>query len=119
MQKTAWRFGFKIMNDQTKQQWLDAKALAAAKPIPEDLRSGIGLLQMLIADLEDVLAMALKEDVLPDFKAQVALWRRDEGPEPDWQGYRDQINELVREEGYPPLFPAIPTVNADNASLAP
>lgn len=88
----------------TPEQFQNAKAKAQDKPIPEDLQRVLSHLQAMLKDLPDMMSIELKEEILPEFKARVVLWRNG-GAEPDWQGWRDHINDLMHDEGYPRPFP--------------
>lgn len=45
-------------------------------------------------------------DVLYDLNKDAKAYRNG-GPEPDWQGYADAINEVLREDGMPALFATV------------
>lgn len=77
------------------------------KQAPIDIRQVHSFLQDFRTDLTDVMMMAVDEwsAALQD---DIRAWQEKAGPEPGWQGYRDWMNEICREDVMPILFPELP-----------
>ena len=74
------------------------------KEIPKDIRQVYNLLKSMIQELPDDFGYSAKE-LMQDLLAQVKVWYGG-GTEPDWDGFRFEIDELCYESGEPFLFGA-------------
>jgi hypothetical protein len=72
--------------------------------IPEDIRTVYGFLGQILVELTDLMAEEVRE-WRADLRAAVEDWKGG-GPEPDWQSFREWMNEICREDGMPTLFTA-------------
>ena len=72
--------------------------------LPADIAEAYSLLGLLLLDLTDVMAEEVKEwrgelrQALRDWKAG--------GAEPNWQNFRDWMNDICADDGMPKLFGA-------------
>jgi len=74
------------------------------KQVPLDIIQVHNFLQDFRQDLTDVMMMAVDEwaeALLDDSKD----WKDSDGPEPGWQGFRDWMNDICRDDVMPLLFP--------------
>ena len=72
--------------------------------IPEDIRTAYGFLGQILVELTDLMAEEVRE-WRAELRAAVNDWKGN-GPEPDWQAFREWMNDICREDGKPALFPA-------------
>ena len=72
--------------------------------IPEDIRTIYTFLGQILLELTDLMAMEVRE-WRSELRAAVKDWRAG-AAEPDWQAFRDWMNDICREDGMPALFPA-------------
>jgi hypothetical protein len=70
---------------------------------PDDVLTVYGMLTQMFRDLTDVMQTEVKE-WMEDLKDQTGRWRVGEQDEPDWQAFRESMNEICREDAMPPLF---------------
>ena len=74
-----------------------------SKPIPADIVEVYSLIKMLRYDLSDLMAQEADE-WRSDLSESVRSWRNDGGKEPDWDGFRESMNEICSDDGMPYLF---------------
>jgi len=72
--------------------------------IPEDIRTVYSFLGQILVELTDLMAEEVRE-WREELRDAIQGWK-DGGPEPDWQSFRDWMNEICREDGMPTLFAA-------------
>lgn len=70
--------------------------------IPADIAEIYSTLGWLLSDLSDLMSIEVKE-WRGELRQAVKEWKGG-GVEPDWQGFRDQMNEICRDDGMPILF---------------
>jgi hypothetical protein len=71
--------------------------------VPEDIRTIYTFLGQMLLDLTDLMGMEVRE-WRAELRTAVKDWKNG-GSEPDWQAYREWMNEICREDGMPALFP--------------
>lgn len=71
--------------------------------IPEDIRAIYAFLGQIRVELTDVMAEEVCE-WRAELRAAVEDWKGG-SPEPDWQAFREWMNNICREDGMPALFP--------------
>ena len=74
-----------------------------SKPIPADIVEVYRLIKTLLNDLTDLMAQDA-EEWLQELRDSVRSWRNDGGKEPDWDGFRESMNEICSDDGMPHLF---------------
>lgn len=75
-----------------------------ASQIPQDIRTIYSFLGQMLPELTDLMAIEVRE-----WRAELRVAAQDwvnGGSEPDWQGFRDWMNDICHEDGMPALFPA-------------
>jgi hypothetical protein len=72
--------------------------------IPEDIHTIYTFLGQILVELTDLMAEEVRE-WHAELKAAVKNWKGG-NPEPDWQGFREWMNDICHEDGMPALFPA-------------
>jgi 4-aminobutyrate aminotransferase-like enzyme len=70
---------------------------------PEDISQAYGMLRWMIGDLTDTMPAEVRE-WMAELRAEFAAWVKGDGGQPDWQAYRESMNEICREDGMPSLF---------------
>ena len=71
--------------------------------VPEDIRTINAFLGQILLELTDVMAEEVREWRI-ELRAAVQDWKAGD-PEPDWQAFRDWMNDICRDDGMPALFP--------------
>jgi hypothetical protein len=79
-----------------------AEGLAAKRP-PQDISEVYGMLRHTFWDLTDTMQAEVKE-WMDELRAEFAAWVKHKGEEPNWEGYRQGMNEICRDDGMPSLF---------------
>lgn len=75
-----------------------------ASQIPQDIRTIYSFLGQMLPELTDLMAIEVRE-WRAELRTAVREWK-DGNPEPDWQGFRDWMNDICHDDGMPALFPA-------------
>ncbi len=70
--------------------------------IPEDIQTTYAFLGQMLPDLTDLMAEEVRE-WRAELRAAVKDWKS-RGPEPDWQAFREWMNDICHEDGTPALF---------------
>jgi len=86
------------------------------KSVPADILQVQDFLESLHEDLSDVMAMEV-EEWFDELLEVVAVWN-DADSEPDWDGLRNWLNRICRDDGMPPLFPKPARTVAEQAAIA-
>jgi hypothetical protein len=73
--------------------------------IPGDIRTIYSFLGLMLPELTDLMAMQVRE-WRADLRAAVKDWKSG-GQEPDWQAFREWMNDICYEDGMPALFPTL------------
>jgi hypothetical protein len=73
--------------------------------IPGDIRTTYSFLGLMLPELTDLMAMQVRE-WRADLRAAVKDWKSG-GQEPDWQAFREWMNDICYEDGMPALFPTL------------
>jgi hypothetical protein len=76
-----------------------------ALQIPADIQTIDAFLGQMLLDLTDVMADEVRE-WRSELRSAVKEWKIG-GPQPDWQGFREWMNDICYEDGMPALFPTI------------
>ena len=76
-----------------------------ASQIPQDIRTIYAFLSQMLPELTDLMATEVSEWRI-ELLAAIQDWV-DGGAEPDWQGFRDWMNDICHDDGMPALFPAV------------
>lgn len=71
--------------------------------IPKDIHTIDTFLGQIWMELTDVMAMEVGEWRV-ELRAAVKDWKGG-GLEPDWQGFREWMNDICHDDGMPALFP--------------
>jgi hypothetical protein len=71
--------------------------------IPEDIQTIYSFLGQMLQDLTDLMAEEVRE-WRAELRAAVKDWKSG-GSEPDWQAFREWMNDICHEDGMPALFP--------------
>ena len=74
-----------------------------ASKVPEDIRTIYAFLGQILVELTDLMAEEVRE-WRAELRAAVKDWKGG-SPEPDWQAFRDWMNDICHEDGMPALFP--------------
>jgi hypothetical protein len=69
---------------------------------PEDVKEAMATLYSLRKELPDVVLEPIEEMVF-EYRATLRGWRDGDGDAPDWNAFRDWINEICVEAEMPPL----------------
>ena len=72
------------------------------KTAPIDIREVQSMLRTFLNDLTDTM-MIDTQDWIAELRSDFKTWRNG-GPEPNWQSYRDWMNEICANDGMPSLF---------------
>jgi hypothetical protein len=81
---------------------MDAQYVASQ--VPADIAGAYNELGWLIDDLDDMTAEDVKEWRC-ELRRSLVVWR-DRNEEPDWGNFREWINEICRDGGYPSILEA-------------
>ena len=71
--------------------------------IPEDIQTIYAFLGQMLLDLTDLMAEEVRE-WCAELRTAVQGWKNG-GSEPDWQAFREWMNDICHEDGMPALFP--------------
>ena len=71
--------------------------------VPEDIRTIYTFLGQMLPELTDLMAEEVRE-WRAELRATVKDWKSG-GSEPDWQAFREWMNDICHEDGMPTLFP--------------
>ncbi len=71
--------------------------------IPEDIQTIYAFLGQMLPDLTDLMAEEVSE-WRTELRTAVKDWKNG-GSEPDWQAFREWMNDICHEDGMPALFP--------------
>jgi hypothetical protein len=71
--------------------------------IPADIQTIYSFLGQILVELTDLMAEEVRE-WRAELRAAVKDWKGG-SLEPDWQAFRDWMNDICREDGMPALFP--------------
>ncbi len=82
----------------------DITTTTAETTIPSDIAEVFGTLGILLLDLTDTMAEDVKE-WRSDLRQAVREWKAG-GKEPDWQSFREWMNDICQDDGMPGLFAA-------------
>jgi hypothetical protein len=74
-----------------------------ALQIPEDIQTIYAFLGQMLLELSDVMAEEVRE-WRAELRSAIKEWKNG-GLEPDWQGFREWMNDICHEDGMPALFP--------------
>ena len=72
--------------------------------LPADITDVYSMLGWMLSDLSDLMAEEVKE-WRSELRQAVRDWKAG-GAEPDWQSFRDWMNEICTDDGMPRLFGA-------------
>ena len=73
--------------------------------LPRDIRTIYSFIGLMLPELTDLMAMQVRE-WRTDLRAAVKDWKSG-GQEPDWQAFREWMNDICYEDGMPALFPPL------------
>lgn len=73
------------------------------KTVPDDINEIFGFLVSMREECSDLFACQFKE-LFDECKEDIRSWKKEDGSEPDWDYYRQCINELCADDGMPILF---------------
>jgi hypothetical protein len=79
------------------------------KKPPADISEAYGMLRWMMSDLTDTMQEEARE-WMAELRVEFAAWVRGDCREPDWQAYRESMNEICREDGMPSLFKEVQDV---------
>ena len=78
------------------------------KMAPSDIREIYSFVKSFRSEFTDTMMMDVNEwirSLRDDFQD----WGMHDGEQPNWQSYRDWMNEICSDDGMPPLFPPTET----------
>jgi hypothetical protein len=73
------------------------------KVVPADILEIFNFLMSMRSECSDLFGCLFKE-YFDDLKEEIREWKKEDGSEPDWDYYRQCVNDLCRDDGMPVLF---------------
>ena len=87
----------------------DGLDMSDEKRSPPDILEVFQMMRWMHSDLSDVMDFQVQE-WMDALREEVKDWKKNGGKEPNWDGFRLEMNEFCKEEGMPLLFEINPDV---------